>query len=213
MTMGIGISGAVAANVAIEATLTAGNQEFGGSLGSDFIVNTPIVVSQLGAFDDGGDGMNRDIGVAIFARNDGGTPADFSDDTGGAILGQTTFTNAVPGSLVGSYRMIDITPINLDPGTYTIVGWGYGPGEANGNDGNAGNWPTTINDGGGAIEFVGASRFGDAATAGTFPATPDGGPTIRYGAGNFAFDVVPEPSATCLVALGLSSILLRRRRN
>ena len=56
-----------AANIAIdpETAPAAGNQEFGGSLGLDFIDNSPIVVSQIGAFDDDGDGMNRDISLKL----------------------------------------------------------------------------------------------------------------------------------------------------
>ena len=110
------------------------------------------------------------------------------------------------------YRVKDIAPIVLAPGDYTIVGWGYGAGEQNGNDGNVGNWPTTVNDGGGQIEFVGGSRFGDPGVAGTFPASVDGGPGVRYGAGNFGYDPVPEPSTVGLLALGLTSFFLRRRR-
>ena len=91
--------------------------------------------------------------------------------------------------LTGSYRVKSVAPVTLEPGTYTIVGWGYGAGDRNGNDGGQGNWPTTIDDGGGLIEFVGSSRFGDAGAPGTFPNTPDGGPAVRYGAGTFSYRV------------------------
>jgi hypothetical protein len=124
----------------------------------------------------------------------------------------TTFTAADAGTLVGSYRFKDVAPITLPAGAYSLTGWGYGPGERNGNDGNAGNWPTTVNDGGGLIEFVGGSRFGDPASPGIFAGSPDGGPGVRYGAGNFTYDAVPEPSALGLLALGLTSLILRRRR-
>lgn len=202
-----------AANTAIDATLTTGNQEFGGSLGLDFIVHSAISISQIGAFDDSGDGMNREISVGIFRRDDGGTPADFIDDTGaGAILGLTNFTSVDAGTLQGSYRFKDAS-VTLEPGNYTVVGWGYGAGERNGNDGNAGNWPTTIDDGGGQIEFVGGSRFGDAAAAGNFPDSADGGPSIRYGAGNFVYDAVPEPSTFGLLAIAIAGFFTRRRRD
>ncbi|MEZ5325566.1 MAG: PEP-CTERM sorting domain-containing protein [Verrucomicrobiales bacterium] len=157
--------------------------------------------------------MNLDISVGIYRRDDGGTPDDFADDAGvGAILGLTTFTNVDPGTLQGSYRFKDAS-VTLDPGNYTLVGWGYGAGESNGNDGNTGAWPTTVNDGGGQIEFVGGSRFGDAATPEAFPSSPDGGPSIRYGAGNFVYDAVPEPSTFGLLALTGAAFFARRRRD
>ena len=209
---GMACASAHAANTAIEATMTTGNQEFGGSLGLDFIVHSPITISQIGAFDDGGDGMNRDVSVGIFQRDDGGTPDDFADDAGmGAILGVTTFTAADPGALEGSYRFKS-TDLTLDAGNYTLTGWGYGAGERNGNDGGQGNWPTTVNDGGGLIEFVGGSRFGDPADPGSFPGSLDGGPGVRYGAGNFVYDVVPEPSVLGLLALGITGFCFRRKR-
>src|SRR5262249_46983144 len=44
--------------------------------------------------------------------------------------------------------------------------------------------------------FVGASRYGAATVPETFPATLDGGPVNRYGAGTFAFEpaVVTHPT-------------------
>jgi hypothetical protein len=213
----LAVSGAGAAITAIGEAPTAGNQDFGGSLGMDFDVSTTIVVTQLGAFDHNGDGINRDLGAAIYGRDNGGTPDDFADDSGLAILGPTaTFTNADPGTLVGSYRFKDVEPITLVPGSYTLVGWGYGAGESNGNDGNAGNWPTTVDEGGGVIDFVGGSRFGDAAAAGEWPSSPDAGAasgnSVRYGSANMVYSAIPEPSAAGLFVLGGLSLALRRKR-
>ena len=84
--------------------------------------------------------------------------------------------------LTGGHRFQTLgVPIVLDKGFQgSIVTYGYGAAEQNGNAANF-----SKGDGGaGLISFVGSSRFG---AAGSYPATPDGGPAIRYGAGSFQF--------------------------
>lgn len=49
----------------------AGNQNFPVNLGLDFSVNSPIVVTSLGAFDANADGIVGPISVAIFNRTTG----------------------------------------------------------------------------------------------------------------------------------------------
>jgi hypothetical protein len=182
-------AGEIAGEVAILVEADrAGNQGFGGALGIDFIVNRPIRILQLGAFDDGSDGFNTEITVELWTREDEGTPDDFGDDFGEEILVSTVFSEDNPGDVLEGFQFRDLdSPIILEPGPYTIVGWGYNGSEMNGNDGNAGNFPTeqTESD---AIEFVGVSRFGADGAGGDFPDTPDGGPEVRYGAGSFTFD-------------------------
>ncbi|MGK0188277.1 MAG: hypothetical protein ACI9R3_004069 [Verrucomicrobiales bacterium] len=165
-----------------------GNQEFGGALGMDFVVNLPIQVVQLGAFDSESDELVLPITVELWSRNDGGTPDDFADDAGGEILATLTLEGE-EGALLGGTRFSPLdAPVVLEPGAYTIVGWGYGAGEPNYNvgDGNAEDEGLTIPESD-FITFVGGSRFGDAAVNGEWPATPDAGPGNRYGAGNFQF--------------------------
>src|SRR3954470_11993347 len=53
---------------------TAGNQNYGGSLGLAFDVNVPITITDLGAFDDGSDGLKSVINVRIFDRTNTATP-------------------------------------------------------------------------------------------------------------------------------------------
>ncbi|MEZ5329587.1 MAG: LamG-like jellyroll fold domain-containing protein [Verrucomicrobiales bacterium] len=168
----------------------AGNQAFGGALGMDFVVNLPIQVFELGAFDSESDGLGSPITVELWSRVDGGTPDDFADDTGGEILASLQLEGE-EGTLEGGTRFLTLDePLVLDPGAYTIVAWGYGEDEMNYNIGQgigtAEEQGLTITESS-FISFVGGSRFGDPAANGEFPASPDTGPENRYGAGNFKF--------------------------
>ena len=175
----------VALEIAAGSVGTQGN--FGGALGMDFVVSGSITVTDLGCFDSGGDGLFLPITVELWRRNDAGTPDDTTDDTGDSILAFSSFTPGEPGTLEDGSRFKPLgVPLGLDEGAYTIVAWGYGQTEPNGNDGGVGNFPNTVTDNP-SIEFVGNSRFGDPAANGQFPATVDSGPANRYGAGNFKF--------------------------
>lgn len=165
-----------------------GDEEFSGPGGMDFIVNLPIHVLELGVFDSNSDGLDRPITVELWSRDDEGTPDDFEDDTGIEILASFEL-DGDDGTLDGGVRFMTLAePIVLDPGTYTIVGWGYGPDEpaynVRGDDAADHGLHITDSD---TITFVGTSRFGDEANSGDFPDTVDEGPATRYGAGNFRF--------------------------
>ena len=155
---------------------TVGNQEFAGSLGMDFEVNSEIVVTDLGAFDSGSDGLFQLITVELWTR-DGGSGIE--------VIATEMFDQDDEGTLDGGHRFRALNnPVALEPGSYTIVAYGYGPGEPNVNGFGepAENFGLSADDAGGAITFVGGSRWGD---AGSFPANVDGGPEQRYGAGSF----------------------------
>jgi len=161
---------------------TVGSQAFANGYGMDFDVRTNIVISTLGVFDSGADGIsNATLTTQIYRRT----------GNSGTVLATLAFTQADPGTLIGGSRFKPLpTPLILDPGTYSVVSYGYNaanPG-ANIGTGNAKTWVT--DDGGGLITFVGASRNG-AGGPGTFPASVDLGPADRYGAGTFEFRLVP----------------------
>ena len=154
-----------------------GTQDYGGSLGHDFVVNSPIVVTRLGVFDSGADGLALPLVAQIWSRS----------GNSGTKLAELSFTPASPGTLVGSNRMKDLaTSLALAPGNYTVVGYGYGAAERNGNEGTGGPFAAhkSLNSAGDAISFVGSGRYG---TAGQFPTTADTGPANRYSAGTFEF--------------------------
>ena len=78
-------------------TNTPGNQAYGGGLGLDFDVVQPVIVSELGCFDDNGNGIavGTTITVSLWRRNNAGTPDIANDDTGAAILARTNFPDDV----------------------------------------------------------------------------------------------------------------------
>ncbi len=152
-----------------------GSQDYGGSLGLDFAVESTITVTKLGVFDSGADGLARTIVAQMWTRT-GNT---------GTKLAELTFTPASSGELRDGDRFKSLaSPLILAPGDYTIVAYGYGAGEPNGNLNGPDYSQKTQNDGNGVLTFLGGGRYGD---AGQFPNTPDGGPENRYSAGTFAF--------------------------
>jgi hypothetical protein len=177
--------------IALDNPPVAGVQNFSGDLGMDFVVNEfPIEVTTLGAFDSNQDGWFSEITVELWSRNDAGTPGAFGDDTGIDILATEVFNSQSEGSLIGGSRFHDLaSSVTLDPGSYTIVARGYGPDELLANAGQ-GSPVSTINDSGGILQFVGGSRFG---TNNTFPDVVDGGPSNRYLAGTFVYDIDIDP--------------------
>ena len=188
----------------------AGVQDFGGSLGIDFIVNSGgALLTSLGAFDSNGDGINSAGGLTaqLWRRNSNGTPDNFADDTGTLITSET-FSAASPGSLEGSYRFKNLaSSLSLAPGDYSIVAFGYDANEMNGNIFTPDNVPYS-DEGNGTITFVGQSRFGN---AGAFPDNTDA-IAAQYMAGSFKFSAVPEPVTATFTGLLAAAALLRRRR-
>jgi len=107
-----------------------GLQNFTGSVGMDFVVNAPIRVTRLGAFDSRSNGFGRTISVQLWQRDDAGTPHAPADDSGASVLADLDFSEADPGELVGGTRFKPLaTPLILGPGSYTISASGYGVGE------------------------------------------------------------------------------------
>ncbi len=165
---------------------TVGNQAYGGALGLDFDVTTPVRVTDLGCFDESGNGIGAGITitVALWRRNNAGTPAVPGDDAGAGIIVQTNFTAAAPGTLLGGQRFKALpAPIALTNGSYTIVAYGYGAAERLAN-----NLGVVTPNAAGALAFVGRSRYGDNTAA--FPPTTDVN-VAQYAAGTFRFQTAP----------------------
>ena len=85
-----------------------GSQGFGGELAMHFIVNSPITVTSLGAFDADSDGITGPLTTELWSRNGG---------AGVTMLASDTFTAASPGALIGGSRFKPIAaPVVLNPG-------------------------------------------------------------------------------------------------
>ena len=176
---------------------TVGNQDFSGMLGMDFDVANPIIITRVGVFDSGSDGLNRVIYAGLWNR-----------ETQTEIL-FVEFRPDDPGELVGGSRFKALPePIRLEAGFEgTVTADGYGPDEPLLNShGVEDDVVWTTNDGNGSIRFVGSGRWG--VTPGAFPGTPDGGPANRYAAGTFYFEpiAVSEPPVLTITRVGADTL-------
>jgi hypothetical protein len=165
---------------------TSGHQEFTGSLGMDFVVNSDIVVTQLGVFHDStfiGPDLQTDLEAKLYFRD----PTYVCN----TLLATLEFPVGDEGTPMDSSFFKPLpTPITLPAGfTGTIEASGYGVNgvEPNGNVTAAGPGPWYTDDGGGLISFVGGGRFGDPNNPSWFPTSVDGGPANRYAAGTFIY--------------------------
>ncbi|MBK9736995.1 MAG: HYR domain-containing protein [Saprospiraceae bacterium] len=161
-----------------------GNQAFTGRMGMKFTVNTPISVTRLGAFDSGQDGFNDTITVGII--NSAGTVVVPSSGTPITLSGVIGTYNG-PFSMIGGFP-----PVTLAPGDYTVLAYGYGATEMNGNS-NFGNL-ATVNTGGGLITHTDSPWDGTAAMG-----TPGSSHAIGgFHAGNFSFQAAQPVLQTTL---------------
>jgi hypothetical protein len=213
-----GIANAVP-TIAYNSLPSLSGQGHTGGIGHDFVVNSPIVVTRLGVYDQGGDGIaNATITAQLWQRNDNGTPGNATgDDFGVAALATAVFNNGSAGTLAGSsaYRFKDLTtPLILAPGTYSIVGYGFG-GSANDQNANGGGAGFgTFNSGGGLISAVGTSRW-NLTGPGIFPNITDAHP-FQYGSATFEFFSIaelPEPSSwiAFLTVFGAAAVVYGKR--
>jgi hypothetical protein len=129
---------------------------------------------------------------------EGSLGLDIFDRVTQALVTPTLVFSGLVGTQVGGYRLDPLASVvSLAPGQYSVVVWGYGSGEANGNAGCNGQvigtclggtiTPPTPNSGGGVIEFVGSGRFG---AAGAYPNSVDLGPFNRYLAARFTLRTI-----------------------
>jgi hypothetical protein len=172
------------------------------SLGLDFLALEDVAITQLGVWDDNGDGLASPHGLALY------------DTSTGALLASIA---ALPGDglLCEGYRYFPLSmPVPLEAGDAFSVAVYY-PGNNLDSSGNSGRVdqglePNPLFDGLGAILNVGGGRYDLGAG---FPTSTDTGPANRYHSGSFAFSgAVPEPGALLLLAIAVAAFVIVRRR-
>lgn len=174
-----------------------GNQgDFSGALGMDFTVNTASVfVYDLGAFDDGQATMAASVTVGLY------------DVTTEQLISQLITLSGTAGTQIGSSRFETLAdPLLLNPGTYSVVAWGYDSAMPEYDQGLGASGLISTNSDDGAISFVGTGRYGD---AGAFPTTVNTGTVANaFAAGTFLFDqgVLVDVSSEAQLNAGIAAI-------
>jgi hypothetical protein len=168
------------------------NQYWTGSLGLDFIVDTPIVVSALGVYS--ADQPGTYIDVEIFTGS--GTPVP-------GLSADILTTSSL-------YTFQSVTPVILAPGTYQVTAWGYGPID-NYNTGISPGTPITFNTLGGALTlgspyYNSPGVFGFATILDNFNAGYDNNQPHYYGAGNLVASATPLPSTWTMLIAGFAGL-------
>ena len=159
----------------------AGSQSFTGVLGMDFDVNSPILVYQVGCFNNNRT-LVSPIWVGLFNRSSQLLVPGTSVNLTGSNTRKIGFIAAsqLPAAVA------------LPAGNYTVAAIGYSSTfQVFNGQGSAGSFTDGVDScpfspGADLVSFVGASRFIAAASL-TFPTTLDGGPAARYGAATFSF--------------------------
>lgn len=160
---------------------TVGGQVHLGALGMDFDVVRPVLVTALGAFDSGQDGLRAPIHIYLVDR-EGDRP----------LAAVELYQDASPLKEGSRLAPLD-PPLTLAAGFQgSVVADGYNADEPNGNaEGRPAPW--TVDGGQGALRFVGGGRYANVWTYGRLPGILDDGPANRYAAGTFAYQEIGPP--------------------
>lgn len=165
------------------------------TIGYRFRVNpaSDIVVTSLGAYDMGRDGLAASHQVAIWRVD-------------GFRLFRTTVPGGTAADLVGHFRYVPITPTTLLAGQeYVVAAANYGEGY------DPYCWdPTTISISPDITYLHSRDRFGSTEVI-PFPTGEQNFATYGYFGGSFQYEIVPAPGGVGLVLAGVALATRRRR--
>jgi hypothetical protein len=164
------------------------------TVGTQFTVGTSdLSVTSLGIWDESQDGLAVSHDVGLW-------------NSGGTLLGSVTVPSGTGGSLVGSFRYIALgLPVTLTAGQSYTLGATYALNSADKYRPNS-STPVFSSD-----VSSPASRWVTSATLARPTSTASG---FAYVGPNLQYSVIPEPTTWALLAAGLMTVMvLRRRRN
>lgn len=196
-------TGANAATVFDTPTSTLGNQVFTGGVGLDFAVNSPVVITALGAFDAGAKQFNTDVMVGIYNL------------TTSSFVSPLVNFNGHTAASGNAYAFQSVQPFTLVSGNnYSVYAYGFSDNNLIYNSGFADpkNSSIVFDNLGGALTN-GFGRYGGMDPKNDLTV----GYSSEFGAGSFvatAVTAVPEPAtwAMMLMGFGMIGVGVRSRR-
>jgi hypothetical protein len=194
------------------------NQTFSGTLGNNFVVNSTVIVNRLGVFSQDTP-VGQSIPIAIYQHD-----SSASATAGWSQISGTSFTISSSDllDLASQTRYINIAPVTLTPGLYSVVT--VTSSDYNSQSQAGGSSLVTFNSLGapltqGAYDIWGTGLNLDPTLSGLYTTGPGNPswpwPLPVFGAGTFS--VVPEPAtliagALLLLPFGASTVRVLRRR-